>query len=516
MPKKLHVCSRLKFPKNELDIKMTEENPSIKLDRSFQMACASVEHASDGIAWISSNAQIVQANRAYCRFFGYRPEEMIGMRIPEFDPNFNEDIWPAHWQALREHKRLIFETQSVCRDGSRVDVEVVANWVVFDGEEFNCAFLRDITQRKQAEHHLHLLQTCVSRLNDIILITEAEPIEGDGPRIVFVNQAFERRTGYSSEEVIGKTPRFLQGEHTSRTELTRIKNALRAWQPIRSQLLNYTKSGQPFWIELDIVPVANSVGWFTHWVAVERDITERMRSDQRKMEFISTVSHELRTPLTSILGSLGLLMGGVLGELPEKPQAMLKLAHENSQRLGRMINDLLDVQKMEAGMMHFDLVPHSLESLLRDAITSNQPFATRHHVQLVIAGEIPEVQVQVDAGRFQQVLANLLSNACKYSHAEHLVTIAAMMTPHKRLRIEIRDTGEGIPEEFRERIFQKFAQADSSDSRAKGGTGLGLAITKEIVQQMHGEIGYQSVLGEGTVFFIELPHHDEQGNSTVV
>ncbi len=487
--------------------KVNNENPAIKLDRSLQMACASVEHASDGIAWVSSNAQVVQANRAYCRFFGYTPEEMIGMRIPEFDPNYKEEIWPVHWQALREHKRLIFETQSICKDGKLIDVEVVANWVMFDGEEFNCAFLRDITERKKAEHHLHLLETCVSRLNDIILITEAEPIDGDGPRIVFVNEAFERRTGYSREEVIGKTPRILQGPLTSATEKARIKSALQAWQPIRSQLLNYTKSGQEFWIELEIVPVANSVGWFTHWVAVERDITERMLVDQRKMEFISTVSHELRTPLTSIVGSLGLLMGGVLGALPDRPHSMLKLAHENSQRLGRLIDDLLDVQKMEAGMMRFDLAPCQVESSLREALSSNLPFAQRLQVQLMIVGEIPEGELLVDNGRFQQALSNLVSNACKYSHAGQIVTMQASLTPQKKLRIEVRDQGEGIPEEFRDRIFQKFSQADSSDSRVKGGTGLGLAITKEIVQQMQGEIGYHSVLGEGSLFFIELPLH---------
>lgn len=488
---------------------MTTENPSVALNRVMQMAYASVEHASDGIAWISSNAVIVQANRAYCHFFGYSPEEMIGMRIPDFDPNFKDEDWTPHWQALREHKRLIFETQSIRKDGSTITVEVVANWVEFNGEEFNCAFLRDITQRKQAEYQLHLLETCAARLNDIILITEAEPIDDDGPRIVYVNHAFEQRTGYTREEVIGKTPRLLQGELTSRAELNRIKNALRAWQPIRAQLLNYTKSGQAYWIELEIVPVANSKGWYTHWVAVERDITERMQNDQRKMEFISTVSHELRTPLTSIVGALGLLMGGAFGELPEKPHAMLKLAHQNSQRLGRLINDLLHMQKMEAGMMHFDLLPHALETLLHDAINVNRPYADHLQVQLVLAGEIPAVQLLVDAGRFQQALANLLSNACKYSRAGQLVTISTTLTPQKKLRIEVADTGEGIPEVFRERIFQKFAQADASDSRAKGGTGLGLAITKEIVQQMQGEIGYRSEFGKGTVFFVEMPLHTE-------
>ena len=476
-----------------------------KLERSLGMAQAAIDHASDGIAWISSDARIVEANLAYCNFFGYSRAEMLTMRIPDFDPHFQAEQWDLHWQELRKHKRLIFETQSITKSGQLIDVEVVANLVVFDNEEFNCAFLRDITQRQHAEHQLHLLETCVARLNDIILITEAEPIDGDGPRIVFVNQAFERRTGYTSAEVLGKSPRILQGPKTNRQELDRVKKALQQWQPIRTQLLNYTKSGAEFWVEIEIVPIANALGWFTHWVAVERDITERMLQDQRKLEFISTVSHELRTPLTSILGSLGLVTGGVFAQDLEKAQSMIKMAHENSQRLSTLINDLLDVQKMEAGMMHFHFEICPLEVLLRQSIEINLPFAQRLSVHLVLAGQACQAQVLVDIGRFQQAMSNLISNACKYSHHGGMVSVQITHPAANKISIEVHDQGSGIDPEFRQRIFQKFAQADSSDSRAKGGTGLGLAITKEIVQQMHGELNYRSEVGIGSVFFITLP-----------
>ena len=143
---------------------------------------------------------------------------------------------------------------------------------------------QDISEQRQAQEQLRLLETCVSRLNDIVLITEAEPQDEPGPRIVFVNDAFERRTGYSREEVLGKSPRFLQGPNTQRPELDRINVALKTWQPVRAELINYTKSGREFWIELDIVPIADSRGWFTHWVAVERDITERKLAEQALME----------------------------------------------------------------------------------------------------------------------------------------------------------------------------------------------------------------------------------------
>ena len=144
--------------------------------------------------------------------------------------------------------------------------------------------VQDITLQHESQEQLRLLEKCISRLNDIVLITEAEPFAEPGPRIVFVNDAFERRTGYSREEVLGKSPRMLQGPKTQRAELDRIGAALKKWQPVRSELINYTKSGQEFWIELDIVPIANASGWFTHWVAVERDITHRKLAEQALMD----------------------------------------------------------------------------------------------------------------------------------------------------------------------------------------------------------------------------------------
>ncbi len=134
-------------------------------------------------------------------------------------------------------------------------------------------------ERVRNAERLKLLETCVERLNDIVLITEAEPVDGDGPKILYVNEAFVRRTGYSREEAIGKTPRILQGERTQRDALDRIRNALKDWKPVREELINYTKSGEMFWLELEIVPVADETGWYTHWVAIERDITERKQAE---------------------------------------------------------------------------------------------------------------------------------------------------------------------------------------------------------------------------------------------
>lgn len=234
------------------------------------------------------------------------------------------------------------------------------------------------------------------------------------------------------------------------------------------------------------------------------DLTEHKRIEQMKNDFVSTVSHELRTPLTSISGALGLINGGALGEVPPAMQQMLDIAHRNSQRLGHLINDLLDMEKIAAGKMSFDMHEHSLHQLLEEALASNQAFAAQLGVNCVLR-EAVDVQVWVDASRLQQVLGNFLSNAIKYTPEGGEVSLHCSVPDATHVRISVTDQGPGIAAEFRARVFEKFAQADASDSRQKGGTGLGLAITKEFIERMGGTVGFDTAEGQGTTFWCELP-----------
>lgn len=234
------------------------------------------------------------------------------------------------------------------------------------------------------------------------------------------------------------------------------------------------------------------------------DLTEHKRIEQMKNEFVSTVSHELRTPLTSISGALGLINGGALGEVPPAMQQMLEIAYRNSQRLGHLINDLLDMEKIAAGKMSFDMHEHSLRQLLEEALASNQAFAAQLGVNCVLR-EAVDVQVWVDASRLQQVLGNFLSNAIKYTSEGGEVSLHCSVPDATHVRISVTDQGPGIAAEFRARVFEKFAQADASDSRQKGGTGLGLAITKEFIERMGGKVGFDTAEGQGTTFWCELP-----------
>lgn len=234
------------------------------------------------------------------------------------------------------------------------------------------------------------------------------------------------------------------------------------------------------------------------------DLTEHKRVEQMKNEFVSTVSHELRTPLTSISGALGLINGGALGEVPPAMRQMLEIAHRNSQRLGHLINDLLDMEKIAAGKMSFDMREHPLRQLLEEALASNQAFAAQLGVNCVLR-EPADVQIWVDASRLQQVLGNFLSNAIKYTPEGGEVSLHCSVPDATRVRISVTDQGPGIAAEFQARVFEKFAQADASDSRQKGGTGLGLAITKEFIERMGGNVGFDTAEGKGTTFWCELP-----------
>jgi signal transduction histidine kinase len=229
---------------------------------------------------------------------------------------------------------------------------------------------------------------------------------------------------------------------------------------------------------------------------------------QMKDAFVSSTSHELRTPLTSISGSLGLLASGVAGELPERATRLIKIAHSNSIRLVHLVNDILDMEKLASGEVHFDALPVSVENVVSDVVQGNEGYALKHNVRIEI-GDMPSgVEVIGDEHRLVQVLTNLVSNAVKFSNEGGLVTLSARERGDA-VRITVSDTGRGIPDEFKDRIFTRFAQADASDAREKGGTGLGLSIVKEIVTRMKGDVSFDTALGQGTSFHVDLPKHKE-------
>ncbi len=234
------------------------------------------------------------------------------------------------------------------------------------------------------------------------------------------------------------------------------------------------------------------------------DVTDKKQLEQMKNEFISTVSHELRTPLTSITAALGLVSSGALSALPDRVDDLISIAHRNSQRLSLLINDLLDMEKLGAGKMQFEMQTQPLLPLVQEALDANRTYGSGRNVSLRLTDSADNLTVTVDSRRLMQVMSNLLSNAIKYSPPSGQVDVRVYRSG-THARVDISDRGPGVPAAFHNRIFEKFAQADASTSREKGGTGLGLAITRELVERMGGRVGFHSEEGRGCTFHFELP-----------
>ena len=374
-----------------------------------------------------------------------------------------------------------------------------------DGEKLFMRLLaRWVSASIEREHAAEVIKQSESRLRGLF---ELSPIgialnDYETGKFIDFNPAFLSPTGYTLEEFEQLSYWDITPKEYAAQEAVQIENlkSQGRYGPYEKEYIR--KDGSRYPVLLNGMVLEDPNGGKLIWSIIE-DISERKRIERMKIEFISTVSHELRTPLTAISGALGLLKGGVTGSLPEGINKMVEVAFKNSQRLNWLINDLLDMEKLLAGKMTFELREQTLKPLLDLSIETNQSYADQFQVQLKLLDCSPALTVKVDAARFAQIMANLLSNAAKFSPEGGRVEIRAVKDA-KRIRVVVRDYGEGIPEAFHKQIFQKFSQADSSDSRQKGGTGLGLAITRELIERMHGEIGFQSTTA-GTEFFFLFP-----------
>ena len=261
--------------------------------------------------------------------------------------------------------------------------------------------------------------------------------------------------------------------------------------------------GVVHWLSTTKAAIRDQSGAIVELVGISRDITEQKRHEQMKDEFVATVSHELRTPLTSIAGALGLLAGGAVGAIPEPALRLLSIARTNCQRLVRLVNDILDIQKIETGNMAFDFQPLEVRPLVEQAIEATRGFAEGYGVPVRLDDCAASGVVLADADRLTQVITNLLSNAIKFSprSAEVIVRIEHC---DRTVRILVRDHGPGIPEAYRKSIFEKFVQVDATNTRLIGGTGLGLNIVKQIVERLDGEIDFEAAPGGGTIFCLML------------
>lgn len=326
-------------------------------------------------------------------------------------------------------------------------------------------------------------------------------------KFLAVNEPFAKVCGHPPEVLVGKSDYDIWSKELADKH---VQDDLEIMENQKTRAVEEMIQGKDGvrWHETHKTPLFNEKGEIVGTTGFSRDITERKEIDKMKNEFVSMVSHELRTPLTSIRGSLGLVTSGKIETLSDKTQGLLEIANNNCLRLINLINDILDIEKIEAGKMDFQIEILNLVSLVEQTIQANLQFAQKHGVEIKLENELEEVFVKVDGNRLIQVITNLLSNAIKFSEQNTAVKVCITMQ-NNNVKVAVINYGREIPKEFKSRIFQKFAQADSSDARQKGGTGLGLSIAKAIVEKMQGNIGFTSKDNE-TVFYFDLPEFTEE------
>lgn len=378
----------------------------------------------------------------------------------------------------------------------------------------NCQLQTELDERKRTQQELRISQ---ERFAGIVNIADDGIISIDRQqRIILFNQGAERIFGYTAAEVLGNSLDMLiplRHVQNHRQYVNNFGDSGKVTRRMgeRREIFGRRRDGSEFPAEASIskLDLENE----TIYTVYLQDISDRKQIERMKDEFVSVVSHELRTPLTSIHGSLGMLASGLIPSDSPQGKRLLQIATDSTERLVRLINDILDIERIESGRVKMEKQLYNVAEIIAQAVNIMQAIADKAQVNLDV--EYLHVQVWADADKIVQTLTNLLSNAIKFSYPGSTVYLRANVTDAQEVLFLVEDSGRGIPADKLNSIFERFQQVDSSDSRKQDGTGLGLAICRSIVQQHNGKIWVESTLGEGSKFYFTLPLQQQQEPSSI-
>mgnify|MGYP005839423229 CR=1 FL=1 len=525
----------------------------------------------DMLAIVDAHGVFLRVNPSWQRTLGYSTDEMEGQPFMRFV--YAPDVPSTEAMA----RRIIEERQTVVRFQNRyVGKDGSLHWLSWNatadheiGRMYCVA--RDITYAKQTEMQLMLRNRAIEASPFSIVIAD---MRAQDTPLIYVNPAFERMTGYRADEVIGRNCRFLQGDDRQQPGVMALRVGIREERPITVVLRNYRRNGEQFYNELSLAPIHDEDGTLTHYVGISNDVTMRVLADEKiqyqnqelvmanyelasarqealeaalqiarqneqlrtanqalakarreaedatrlKSQFLATMSHELRTPLNAIIGYTEIQLAGMAGTLTDEQRDYQGRVLVNADHLLQMINDVLDISKIEAGRLEIVNKPFDLQAWLEEVTGQTQGLAREKALaySATIDPRLPRVVVG-DAARLKQVALNLLSNAIKFTD-EGFVRVQARKHGGDAWTLTVEDSGIGIPSHMLETVFEEFRQVDSSSQRKQGGTGLGLAIVRKLVLMMGGTIRVQSQVGKGTTFTCILPlqvPHEATGDEEV-
>jgi PAS domain S-box-containing protein len=460
-----------------------------------------VETMSEGAVTLSPAGVILYANRRFADLLKANLDDVIGRKIQEFAEPAEQVTLTNFLQRNHEgEKRFAIALRTP--SGGCVEVYIALRRLEVDGTECTIAVVTDLSELKRAEAELRLAD------EQFRLAIEAAPtgllLSNPAGTIVQINAQIEHILGYSRSELVGRPfERFVP----PRADRSGSQSDVGAAPPDDQDNTRWAvrKDGAQVPLEVAFTPFHTSHGELILVSVV--DLSSRREVERARTEFVSMVSHELRTPLTAIVGSMGLLQSGAMGALPSEAADMVSIAYKNCGRLQRLISDILDIGALDSGRLAMEIESVELADVVRQSVEASAGYAEKCDVRFLTQSTGGRSRVLADPHRLVQVLANLLSNAAKFSPpgADVLLRVSAAA---RTMRVEVEDSGAGIPAVFQSRVFDKFAQADSTAERRFEGAGLGLHIARKLIEAMGGAIGFSTVADQGTIFHIEIPRDD--------
>ena len=484
--------------------------------RLFTRLQTILESITDGFVAVDPTGRFTYLNTRAEHLLFHSQAELLGKHMYEVFPQVRGTRFDREYLAARETGCTAQFEQFFATRGLWIEFSL------YPSEEGMAIYFRDVTRRRATEDQLRLLETAVSRLNDIVMITEAAPLDEPGPAILFVNDAFERVTGYTRAEALGRCPRFLQGPRTQRSELDRVRSALQRAEPVSVRVINYTKDGREYWLEFNVVPITNAEGQCTHFVSIQRDITrqlaleEQLRQAQR-LEAIGQltggVAHDFNNLLTVILGNAELLSEALAGNPNLHPLAeIISTAAQRGSALTQHLLSFARRQALDPRAVDVNRLITGMDRLIRRALGEHI------EIGLILAPELwPAL---VDPAQLESALLNLCINARDAMPAGGTLTIETAnvvldrnyadrhmeVLPGAYVLVAVSDTGIGIPPEHLPHVFEPFFT-----TKEKGkGSGLGLSMVYGFVKQSQGHITIYSEPGQGATVKLYLPRTVEE------
>ena len=444
----------------------------------------------------SPDGKILDVSKSFVQLFEYDRDEILGKTIDVLyeDDRHDKDYLKvldilASGQTYSDEQRLRTKSGKVV-----TTLSTIVPYFDEDGNHTkNISMRTDVTElrRSDAERYLTAL---LKKFQDAVYIYTV-----DTQKILFMNDIALEKSGWTDGEATSKYVHETDGKFDKALFAAHIQPILDGEKQTATAQVWQGSEFVEIITRLHTLPDETPV-----FVSVSRDISERKKVESEKIKSVSYVSHELRTPLTSIIGALKLLKSGAVGDLENKVGSVVDIAERNSERMLEVLNDILDLEKIEAGKLDFSLKPTSLVKLVNSAVEMNKGYADEHGVSFSV-GKVPPIAVVLgSSSHLMQVMSNLMSNAAKFSPSGGDICVD-LVEKAKFWRISVTDKGPGIPPESQDKVFNSFAQLKPADGKHRAGTGLGLTIAKKIVERHSGQIGLISVVGEGTTFYFDIP-----------